>query len=234
MGGADDLQPSSPDFLSIPGDPFLSADVLPKLLDSPFSDLLACRSSSPAVWMLLKLGNVVLQLFQKRGLASKERSRAPATPVTSKVKKYKIKGYSYVAAISLCPDFFCLIILIYFSPIFMLSCIYFLFRSFKSRFRTMNDGNIRRWRAGKRHNAHLKVHKPCLFSLLFFLLFWFHCFCYFSSWNVDSYAESIVIWFHSLLIFFNFQINISSASTKKKPSRQYFEKWSSPWWIFSS
>lgn len=30
-------------------------------------------------------------------------------------------------------------------------------RSFKSRFRTMNDGQIRRWRAGKRHNAHLKV-----------------------------------------------------------------------------
>ncbi|KAF8380775.1 hypothetical protein HHK36_028269 [Tetracentron sinense] len=30
-------------------------------------------------------------------------------------------------------------------------------RSFKSRFRTMNDGTIRRWRAGKRHNAHLKV-----------------------------------------------------------------------------
>ncbi|CAA6669578.1 unnamed protein product [Spirodela intermedia] len=66
------------------------------------------------------------QLFQKRGLASKERrSRAPATPVTSKVKKYKIKGYS----------------------------------SFKSRFRTLNDGNIRRWRAGKRHNAHLKSKK---------------------------------------------------------------------------
>ncbi|CAN6678156.1 unnamed protein product [Malus baccata var. baccata] len=28
--------------------------------------------------------------------------------------------------------------------------------SYKSRFRTMNDGTIRRWRAGKRHNAHLK------------------------------------------------------------------------------
>jgi ribosomal protein L35 len=28
----------------------------------------------------------------------------------------------------------------------------------KFRFRTMNDGQIRRWRAGKRHNAHLKVH----------------------------------------------------------------------------
>ncbi|KAJ3689523.1 hypothetical protein LUZ61_018687 [Rhynchospora tenuis] len=28
--------------------------------------------------------------------------------------------------------------------------------SFKFRFRTMKDGQIRRWRAGKRHNAHLK------------------------------------------------------------------------------
>jgi len=33
----------------------------------------------------------------------------------------------------------------------------FLIRSYKSRFRTMNDGNIRRWKEGKRHNAHLKV-----------------------------------------------------------------------------
>ncbi|MQL75687.1 hypothetical protein Taro_008052, partial [Colocasia esculenta] len=65
------------------------------------------------------------QMMQKRDYAAKERSRAPATPVTSKLKKYKIKGYS----------------------------------SFKSRFRTMNDGNIRRWRAGKRHNAHLKSKK---------------------------------------------------------------------------
>ncbi|KAM3734258.1 hypothetical protein ACB098_10G001800 [Castanea mollissima] len=30
------------------------------------------------------------------------------------------------------------------------------FSSFKSRFRMMNDGNIRRWKEGKRHNAHLK------------------------------------------------------------------------------
>ncbi|KAG4992260.1 hypothetical protein JHK87_025717 [Glycine soja] len=32
-------------------------------------------------------------------------------------------------------------------------------RSFKSRFRAMNDGNIRRWKEGKRHNAHLKSKK---------------------------------------------------------------------------
>ncbi|MBA0763678.1 hypothetical protein Gotri_013102 [Gossypium trilobum] len=31
------------------------------------------------------------------------------------------------------------------------------YSSYKSRFRTMNDGNIRRWREGKNHNAHLKV-----------------------------------------------------------------------------
>ncbi|CAB4279042.1 unnamed protein product [Prunus armeniaca] len=30
------------------------------------------------------------------------------------------------------------------------------YSSYKSRFRTMNDGKIRRWREGKRHNAHLK------------------------------------------------------------------------------
>ncbi|KAL9230801.1 hypothetical protein vseg_006105 [Gypsophila vaccaria] len=31
--------------------------------------------------------------------------------------------------------------------------------SFKGRFRTLNDGTIRRWREGKRHNAHLKSKK---------------------------------------------------------------------------
>ncbi|KAJ4959125.1 hypothetical protein NE237_026236 [Protea cynaroides] len=30
------------------------------------------------------------------------------------------------------------------------------YSSFKYRFRTMNDGKIRRWRSGKRHNAHSK------------------------------------------------------------------------------
>ncbi|XP_014520170.1 uncharacterized protein LOC106777154 [Vigna radiata var. radiata] len=33
------------------------------------------------------------------------------------------------------------------------------YSSLKSRFRTMNDGNIRRWKEGKRHNAHLKSKK---------------------------------------------------------------------------
>lgn len=30
------------------------------------------------------------------------------------------------------------------------------YSSYKDRFRTMNDGKIRRWKEGKRHNAHLK------------------------------------------------------------------------------
>ncbi|KAH7576432.1 hypothetical protein JRO89_XS01G0063500 [Xanthoceras sorbifolium] len=33
------------------------------------------------------------------------------------------------------------------------------YSSYKSRFTTMNDGNIRRWHEGKRHNAHLKSKK---------------------------------------------------------------------------
>lgn len=33
------------------------------------------------------------------------------------------------------------------------------YSSYKSRFRTLNDGNIRRWKEGKRHNAHLKSKK---------------------------------------------------------------------------
>ncbi|KAF5743761.1 hypothetical protein HS088_TW08G00348 [Tripterygium wilfordii] len=47
------------------------------------------------------------------------------TPVTSKLKKTKMKSYS----------------------------------SYKLRFRTMNDGKIRRWKEGKRHNAHVKSKK---------------------------------------------------------------------------
>ncbi|XP_008788725.1 uncharacterized protein LOC103706410 [Phoenix dactylifera] len=67
----------------------------------------------------------LLGAMQARHYAAKERSRAPITPATSKVKKYKLKAFS----------------------------------SFKFRFRTMKDGKIRRWRAGKRHNAHLKTKK---------------------------------------------------------------------------
>ncbi|KAJ6946690.1 hypothetical protein NC651_001405 [Populus alba x Populus x berolinensis] len=33
------------------------------------------------------------------------------------------------------------------------------YSSYKDRFRTMNDGTIRRWREGKNHNAHLKSKK---------------------------------------------------------------------------
>ncbi|CAL9028726.1 PREDICTED: uncharacterized protein LOC103336802 [Prunus mume] len=65
-----------------------------------------------------------ISMLQVRHVSSRERKkrRKPMTPVTSKLKKTKIKAYS----------------------------------SYKSRFRTMNDGKIRRWREGKRHNAHLK------------------------------------------------------------------------------
>ncbi|CAN6460966.1 unnamed protein product [Victoria cruziana] len=60
-----------------------------------------------------------------RDFSSKERKRTKVTPVTSKLKKIKMKAYS----------------------------------SYKFRFRTMNDGKIRRWKEGKRHNAHLKSKK---------------------------------------------------------------------------
>ncbi|KAF0930846.1 hypothetical protein E2562_035422 [Oryza meyeriana var. granulata] len=78
--------------------------------------------------------------MQVRHFAAKDRSRAPRTPTTSKVKKYKIKPPS----------------------------------SMKFRFRIMNDGQVRRWRAGKRHNAHLKskeakrrLRKPALVHLAY-------------------------------------------------------------------
>ncbi|KAI5656420.1 hypothetical protein M9H77_25213 [Catharanthus roseus] len=67
---------------------------------------------------------------QVRHITAKQRKRKlksgkPMTPVTSKVKKIKMKFYS----------------------------------SFKGRFRVMKDGQIRRWKEGKRHNAHLKSKK---------------------------------------------------------------------------
>ncbi|KAM6554661.1 hypothetical protein CsatB_015423 [Cannabis sativa] len=66
-----------------------------------------------------------MSMVQLRHVVSKRdrwKRRKPMTPITSKLKKIKMKPFS----------------------------------SYKSRFRTMNDGNIRRWREGKRHNAHLK------------------------------------------------------------------------------
>lgn len=54
-----------------------------------------------------------------------------------------------------------------------------LVRSFKSRFRMMNDGNIRRWKEGKRHNAHLKV---CLFKSLSKLNYQLH---FQSDWKIE-------------------------------------------------
>ncbi|KAJ6308409.1 hypothetical protein OIU76_018067 [Salix suchowensis] len=74
-----------------------------------------------------RLSPLSLSLVQVRHVSSRERkkSRKPITPLTSKVKKFKMKAYS----------------------------------SYKDRFRTMNDGTIRRWREGKNHNAHLKSKK---------------------------------------------------------------------------
>ncbi|XP_006651970.1 uncharacterized protein LOC102715103 [Oryza brachyantha] len=86
------------------------------------------------------LGRLNPTQMQVRHFAVKDRSRAPQTPTTSKVKKYKIKPPS----------------------------------SMKFRFRVMNDGQVRRWRAGKRHNAHLKskeakrrLRKPALVHLAY-------------------------------------------------------------------
>ncbi|PRQ19053.1 putative ribosomal protein L35 [Rosa chinensis] len=72
----------------------------------------------------LRSSTFPISMVQVRHVSSSERKkrRKPMTPVTSKIKKYKIKGYS----------------------------------SYKSRFKLLNDGTIRRWREGKRHNAHLK------------------------------------------------------------------------------
>ncbi|CAN8267413.1 unnamed protein product [Cochlearia groenlandica] len=74
---------------------------------------------------------VPLHFVQVRSITSKEKMAKwkkkwrPRTPITSKVKKVKIKFYS----------------------------------SYKDRFRPLNDGTIRRWKEGKRHNAHLKSKK---------------------------------------------------------------------------
>ncbi|CAH9133028.1 unnamed protein product [Cuscuta epithymum] len=84
-------------------------------ISAPPPPLFAHSSHHPASFM------------QVRHITAKQRkrklkSRKPMTPVVSKVKKIKIKGYS----------------------------------SFKRRFRVMKDGQIRRWKEGKLHNAHSK------------------------------------------------------------------------------
>ncbi|XP_050376428.1 uncharacterized protein LOC126793839 [Argentina anserina] len=80
--------------------------------------------STPLLVASLRSSTFPISMVQVRYVSSRERKnrRKPMTPVTSKIKKVKIKGYS----------------------------------SYKSRFRLLNDGTIRRWREGKRHNAHLK------------------------------------------------------------------------------
>ncbi|CAL0314194.1 unnamed protein product [Lupinus luteus] len=100
----------------------------------PQSLLLSAASNNLISRPIFNLSSFSLQNFrpspfptsfvQLRHVSSRERKkrRKPMTPVTSKLKKTKMKSYS----------------------------------SFKLRFRVMNDGNIRRWKEGKRHNAHLK------------------------------------------------------------------------------
>ncbi|CAH2046291.1 unnamed protein product [Thlaspi arvense] len=67
----------------------------------------------------------VRNISSKEKMAKWKKKWRPRTPITSKVKKIKIKFYS----------------------------------SYKDRFRPLKDGTIRRWKEGKRHNAHLKSKK---------------------------------------------------------------------------
>ncbi|ESQ39691.1 hypothetical protein EUTSA_v10001052mg [Eutrema salsugineum] len=67
----------------------------------------------------------VRNISTKEKMAKWKKKWRPRTPITSKVKKVKIKFYS----------------------------------SYKDRFKPLNDGTIRRWKEGKRHNAHLKSKK---------------------------------------------------------------------------
>lgn len=98
-----------------------------------------------------------------RHFSSKDKNkRKPITPVTSKIKKIKMKSYSWVSAYIF--SFYSSLKLLLLYQIYM--ALRFLIRSFKMRFRVMNDGNIRRWREGKRHNAHLKVFTFSCLSIL--------------------------------------------------------------------
>ncbi|CAA7014081.1 unnamed protein product [Microthlaspi erraticum] len=67
----------------------------------------------------------VRNITTKEKTAKRKKKWGLRTPITSKVKKVKIKFYS----------------------------------SYKDRFRPLKDGTIRRWKEGKRHNAHLKSKK---------------------------------------------------------------------------
>ncbi|GAY63452.1 hypothetical protein CUMW_225720 [Citrus unshiu] len=63
------------------------------------------------------------------------------------------------------------------------------YSSYKSRFRTMNDGQVRRWHEGKRHNAHLKM-----LCILPFVAYIFCCFLFLLSANSVSF--SVYIYLH--------------------------------------
>ncbi|XP_031096814.1 uncharacterized protein LOC116001049 [Ipomoea triloba] len=100
------------------------------LISSNFKHLPYAHLSTPLPSIAAHSSLYPSSLMQVRHITAKQKkrklkSRKPMTPVVSKVKKIKIKGYS----------------------------------SFKDRFRVMKDGQIRRWKEGKRHNAHLKSKK---------------------------------------------------------------------------
>ncbi|CAF2091319.1 hypothetical protein BRARA_F03678 [Brassica rapa] len=106
---------------------------------SPTSQLtLGFATPTPSKWSFLPATSlagaspfVPHHFVQVRSITSKDKMAKwkkkwrPRTPITSKVKKVKIKFYS----------------------------------SYKDRFKPLNDGTIRRWKEGKRHNAHLKSKK---------------------------------------------------------------------------
>lgn len=104
-------------------------------------------------------------------------------------------GFIFIAHFSVCVCGI-LILFIYFCGCLVWSewfC-YIWSRSYKSRFRTMNDGNIRRWREGKRHNAHLKV-RILLFNLgenKVTYAMWY-CDCFVEEWVSGGFSLKISI-----------------------------------------
>ncbi|KAF3485596.1 hypothetical protein F2Q69_00055392 [Brassica cretica] len=90
---------------------------------SPVSNYLSLDDM--LIWIVQPSFVQVRSITSKDKMAKWKKKWRPRTPITSKVKKVKIKFYS----------------------------------SYKDRFKPLNDGTIRRWKEGKRHNAHLKSKK---------------------------------------------------------------------------
>lgn len=151
--------------------------------------------------------SLCLQFVQVRNITSKEKMAKwkkkwrPRTPITSKVKKVKIKFYSYVLIpwldIIEVKSLLCVSLNKY-----VLLNLYL--RSFKDRFKPLNDGTIRRWKEGKRHNAHLKVTPPLILSSIIWI-----------SDFISSFGHCL--WKNSMIIARN-------LTDQKLPSADYF------WW----